>query len=789
MDSTPARSIRASSGSLSSPTPSPPHRSAALPPVQVTNQPRITNKQARRTGLESGSDSSELTDEDDVKQRTKKKKKRGRKPRKLAPSTTTTVDKEQSSRRAHSRGTSESTANGTHNGSGSTSTSGSQAQSNSRSSRRSGVVVPPAMWEWAYKKPKQPANGLGLDITPRDGSPSRSHSSGPEQTKATDSVQLSDGEIEDPPATSTSEPPPRRHDKPISAAERPTISISTGLVTDDISTPISAPNTSATTPRPSPTPVQPESNSKKPSPTPDESHSAASGNADETRSDIDMPLDEPEPGELVETSKPTTRKASTAQDEPEPEPEDEPAPGDDSKASIDPEPEPEPEEEHEPEPEPEPEPGPEPEAEVEIDPDMQPPHRAEALDVLAAMEVRFAELRERLYADKMEEAAREEAMILDGTHPELLFFQRELDARRGRRKQLAETRRSLETGWCATMRRAEEAAAWSEWRHARDELRDNMRTECARKRRRLEREKRTAERPANVRPIPAAPGNLPQPPSLKSLLKLHANPQRASVPVRATPALTPLSYADAVSDLEQMTPRRTTFYQPPPINYASEEEAYARSRGYGYRSMNGAGSSSTMGPAPGTRPDVGPGPQYPPALVHSYVVGPAPAWDGSTGRRRDSRLDRERERERERDPRDARDRDPRDMRLDRERDIREPRIDRDRERDRDPRLDRERDRELPYGSPAPGASDKEDKRPASSSAMWPTTEVDHDPWDREQTREWRRRMERDQREREREGDRPLTTPFTMQPYVSLSNSVDAEMGGSSSRPLSRNVER
>jgi hypothetical protein len=31
------------------------------------------------------------------------------------------------------------------------------------------------------------------------------------------------------------------------------------------------------------------------------------------------------------------------------------------------------------------------------------------------MEVRFAELRERLYADKMEEAAREEAMILDGS--------------------------------------------------------------------------------------------------------------------------------------------------------------------------------------------------------------------------------------------------------------------------------------------------------------------------------------------------------------------------------------
>ncbi|CAE6376107.1 unnamed protein product [Rhizoctonia solani] len=148
---------------------------------------------------------------------------------------------------------------------------------------------------------------------------------------------------------------------------------------------------------------------------------------------------------------------------------------------------------------------------------MQPPHRAEALDVLAGMEVRFAELRGRLYANKMKEAAREEAMILDGTHPELVFFQRELDARRSRRKQLAETRRTLEIGWCATMRCAEEFAAWSEWRHARDELQDNMRTECVQECRWLAREQRLAERLATVCPIPALPISLLQPPSLESL--------------------------------------------------------------------------------------------------------------------------------------------------------------------------------------------------------------------------------------------------------------------------------
>jgi hypothetical protein len=119
-----------------------------------------------------------------------------------------------------------------------------------------------------------------------------------------------------------------------------------------------------------------------------------------------MPVDEPEPGELVD---PKSRKVVAEMLEPEPEvdaePEDDPAPGDDSKASIEPEQEDEPEQE------------PEPEAEIEADPEMQPPHRAEALDVLAGMEMRFAELRERLYADKMEEAAMEEAMILDGEFP------------------------------------------------------------------------------------------------------------------------------------------------------------------------------------------------------------------------------------------------------------------------------------------------------------------------------------------------------------------------------------
>ena len=46
--------------------------------------------------------------------------------------------------------------------------------------------------------------------------------------------------------------------------------------------------------------------------------------------------------------------------------------------------------------------------------DLQPVHRAEALDVLAGIDLRFALLRERLYVEKIEDLATEKAMILQG---------------------------------------------------------------------------------------------------------------------------------------------------------------------------------------------------------------------------------------------------------------------------------------------------------------------------------------------------------------------------------------
>ena len=53
---------------------------------------------------------------------------------------------------------------------------------------------------------------------------------------------------------------------------------------------------------------------------------------------------------------------------------------------------------------------------------MQPQHRVEALDALAGIELKFALLRERLYVEKMEDLASEEAMLVQGEFPSFIFL-------------------------------------------------------------------------------------------------------------------------------------------------------------------------------------------------------------------------------------------------------------------------------------------------------------------------------------------------------------------------------
>jgi Sds3-like len=123
--------------------------------------------------------------------------------------------------------------------------------------------------------------------------------------------------------------------------------------------------------------------------------------------------------------------------------------------------------------------------EAELESDLQPAHRAEALDVLATIELKFALLRERVYVEKMEGLAWEEALIGEGahshfyntipshiltiryalgSHPELIHLQAELSKRRDKRLELALRKRTYEIASVTKKRCLDEDATWSWWK-------------------------------------------------------------------------------------------------------------------------------------------------------------------------------------------------------------------------------------------------------------------------------------------------------------------------------------
>lgn len=170
-----------------------------------------------------------------------------------------------------------------------------------------------------------------------------------------------------------------------------------------------------------------------------------------------------------------------------------------------------------------------PELEVEEpdeDPDLQPAHRAEALDVLATIEIKFAMLRERVFLEKMEGIAWEESLIWEGAHPELHYIQEELTKRRDKRLMLAERKRRYEVQALERKRKEEEAGIWENWEHTRDQLQTEMMAETNRKRRKLERERRAAERPIPVRRFPVPIRDPPPAPSLREIVNATPLPSR-----------------------------------------------------------------------------------------------------------------------------------------------------------------------------------------------------------------------------------------------------------------------
>ncbi|OBZ76494.1 hypothetical protein A0H81_03169 [Grifola frondosa] len=273
--------------------------------------------------------------------------------------------------------------------------------------------------------------------------------------------------------------------------------------------------------------------------------------------------------------------------------------------------------------------------EMEIDADMQPAHRAEALDVLAAIELKFALLRERLYIEKMDVLAWEEALIAEGIHPELLHLHAELSKRRDKRIELASRRNDYETGNVTKRRKLDEEGVWSWWKNARDDLVTDMFSETNRKRRKLERERRVIERPLPNRRFPSIPHDLPPTPTLLEIVKSYpygvstpsvhssrrAKKDHPPVSSLAYPQLTTLSPGDVMRDLEILYQHRRAAagfdpHRPGMMNAVLGAQPHGMDPyNVGMAVMDGPGIANRFGPPPPSFPHQQPHP-------HPQIQGP-----------------------------------------------------------------------------------------------------------------------------------------------------------------------
>jgi hypothetical protein len=79
------------------------------------------------------------------------------------------------------------------------------------------------------------------------------------------------------------------------------------------------------------------------------------------------------------------------------------------------------------------------------------------------LEIKFAALRDRLYIERMEEAAAEEEMIHDGTHPALTYLYKTLAGRREKLHEVASRRHQQTLEELVKAREAEKDAEWTWW--------------------------------------------------------------------------------------------------------------------------------------------------------------------------------------------------------------------------------------------------------------------------------------------------------------------------------------
>lgn len=121
--------------------------------------------------------------------------------------------------------------------------------------------------------------------------------------------------------------------------------------------------------------------------------------------------------------------------------------------------------------------------------------RAEAIDDLTRIEIKFAQLRDMLYLERVADVEKERIGIENGTHPELIHLTQLIELRRNRKLELARKLFDGLSGAYSIQTDEREHANWHWWEDERSRTRLRFFDEANAKRSRLEREKRTLERP------------------------------------------------------------------------------------------------------------------------------------------------------------------------------------------------------------------------------------------------------------------------------------------------------
>lgn len=112
----------------------------------------------------------------------------------------------------------------------------------------------------------------------------------------------------------------------------------------------------------------------------------------------------------------------------------------------------------------------------------------------------FAILRDRLYEERMSEAAREALLLHQGTHPELARVRDLIEARRSHAQSVTQAWQTLVVAELERVRAATQERIWSTWRTEVGELRTDLLDGAMRKRRLIDRERRSLDRTAALQP-------------------------------------------------------------------------------------------------------------------------------------------------------------------------------------------------------------------------------------------------------------------------------------------------